>query len=53
MLKREVEGRVKSNIIISKKGDDYYLKKAGFLVSNRYTSQKERYLEIAIGDLRR
>lgn len=53
LLKREVEGRVKSNIIISKKGDDYYLKKAGFLVSNRYTSQKERYLEIAIGDLRR
>ena len=51
LLKREVEGRLKNNIIASKKGDDYYFNKAGFAVSNRYINQEEKYLEIEICDL--
>lgn len=51
LLKREADGRVKNNIIISKKGDDYYFNKAGFLVSDRYINQKEKYLETALCDL--
>ena len=53
LLKRELIGKVKNNIIISKKGDDYYFNKAGFLVSNRYKTQKEKYLEVALCDLRK
>ena len=53
LLKRESIGKVKNNIIISKKGDDYYFNKAGFLVSNRYKTQKEKYLEVALCDLRK
>ena len=53
LLKRELVGKVKNNTIISKKDDDYYLNKAGFLVSDRYISQKEKYLEIALCDLRK
>ena len=53
LLKRELVGKVKNNTIISKKEDDYYFNKAGFLVSNRYKTQKEKYLEIALCDLRK
>lgn len=53
LLKRELVGKVKNNTIISKKEDDYYFNKAGFLVSDRYISQKEKYLEIALCDLRK
>ena len=45
LLKRDVEGRLKENIIASKKGDDYYFKKAGFIVSNRYKQQEKQYYE--------
>ena len=53
LLKREEEGRIKNNIIISKKGEDIYLKKSGFTVSNRYKLQKDCYLEVALKDLRK
>ena len=53
LLKRELVGKVKNNTIISKKEDDYYFNKAGFLVSDRYITQKEKYLEIALCDLRK
>ena len=38
-------------IIVSKKGDDYFFRKAGLFVSNRYLNQKERYLEIPICEI--
>lgn len=41
VIKHYFEGRIKDNFLISMKGDDYYLKKAGFITSNRYTVQKE------------
>ena len=53
LLKRELVGKVKNNTIISKKGDDYYFNKAGFLVSDRYKTQKEKYLEVVLCDLRK
>lgn len=51
LFKRETDGRLNNNIIASKKGDDYYLTKAGFSVSDRYINQKEKYLEVALCDL--
>ena len=51
LFKREIVGRINNNIIVSKKGDDYYLTKAGFSVSDRYINQKEKYLEVALCDL--
>ena len=51
LSKREIDGRVSNNIIASKKGDDYYLTKAGFYVSDRYINQKEKYLEVSLCDL--
>jgi len=39
LFKREIDGRVSNNVITSKKGDDYYLTKAGFSVSDRYINQ--------------
>lgn len=53
LLKREEEGRINNNIIISKKGEDIYLKKAGFTVSKRYKLQKDSYLQVALRDLRK
>ena len=51
LFKREIDGRVSNNVITSKKGDDYYLTKAGFFVSDRYINQKEKYLEVSLCDL--
>ena len=51
LFKREIDGRVSNNVITSKKGDDYYLTKAGFSVSYRYINQKEKYLEVPLCDL--
>lgn len=51
LFKREIDGRVSNNVITSKKGDDYYLTKAGFSVSDRYINQKEKYLEVSLCDL--
>ena len=51
LLKRELNGKIKNNIVISKKGDDYYFNKAGFLVSNQYITQKDQYIEVALCDL--
>ena len=51
LFKREIDGRVNNNVITSKKGDDYYLTKAGFSVSARYINQKEKYLEVSLCDL--
>ena len=34
-----------------KKGDDYYLKAAGYFVSNRYKEQEEKYVEVVLSDL--
>lgn len=41
VIKNYFEGRIKDNFLISMKGDNYYLKKAGFRTSNRYNVQKE------------
>ena len=51
LFKRDIDGRVSNNVIASKKGDDYYLTKAGFSVSDRYINQKEKYLEVSLCDL--
>ena len=51
VLKRDLEEKIKKNIIVSKKGDDYFFRKAGLFVSNRYLNQKERYLEIPICEI--
>lgn len=51
LFKREIDGRISNNIIASKKGNDYYLTKAGFSVSDRYINQKEKYLEVSLCDL--
>ena len=51
LFKREIDGRISNNVITSKKGDDYYLTKAGFSVSDRYINQKEKYLEVSLCDL--
>ena len=51
MLKSDLEERIQKNIIVSKKGDDYFFKKAGFFVSSRYSNQKERYLEMPICEI--
>lgn len=53
LYKREIDGRLSNNVIVSKKGDDYYLAKAGFSVSDRYINQKEKYLEVSLCDLGR
>ena len=53
LFKREIAGRINNNVIASKKGDDYYLTRAGFFVSDRYINQEEKYLEVALCDLGR
>lgn len=52
LLKREIEGQVNANLLASKKGNDYYFEKAGFLVSNRYTTQCEQYVEVEFDKLK-
>lgn len=39
------EGRYKNNMIISCKGDDFYFKKAGLILSNKYINQKNDTVE--------
>ena len=41
LLKKVIEGRVERNLLISEKGDDYYFKQAGLLVSEVYKNQNE------------
>ena len=53
LLRREMSGRVNNNIIVSKKGDNYYFNEAGFSVSDRYVKQKDKFLEVALCDLRK
>ena len=42
LLKTFTEGRIEENIIVSEKGDDYYFKKAGFVLSDNYNNQKDK-----------
>lgn len=51
MLKQDIEGRIKSNVLCSEKGDDYYLKKAGFKISDRYKNQQNRCIMVNLEDL--
>lgn len=51
LLKREADERIGKNLIVSKKGDDYYLKAAGYFVSDRYIEQVEKYVEVVLSDL--
>lgn len=44
-VKKVFENRYSDNIIISSKGDDYYFKKAGLQVSNKYLNQKSNTVE--------
>jgi len=39
VIKKYFEDRIKENFLLSIKGDDYYLRKAGFQTSNRYNVQ--------------
>ena len=41
LLKKVITGRVERNSLISEKGDDYYFKQAGLLLSEVYEKQKE------------
>ena len=41
LLKKVITGRVERNLLISEKGDDYYFKQAGLLVSEVYKKQNE------------
>lgn len=42
LLKKVVTGRISENIIVSEKGDDYYFKKAGLILSENFVKQNER-----------
>lgn len=44
-VKKIFEGRYSDNTIISAKGDDYHLKKAGLKVSTKYLNQKDCIVE--------
>lgn len=41
VVRKYFEGRIKENLLISIKGDNYYFKKAGLKTSNRYDKQSE------------
>lgn len=41
VIRNYFEDRIKENLLISVKGDDYYLQRAGFKTSNRYNVQHE------------
>jgi molybdopterin/thiamine biosynthesis adenylyltransferase len=41
VIKNYFEDRIKENLLISVKGDNYYLEEAGFKTSNRYNVQRE------------
>jgi len=45
ILKQYVVGKIQENVLWSEKGDDFYLKKAGFETSDRYKKQ-QNILEI-------
>lgn len=42
LLKKFIEGRIQQNIVVSEKGDDYYFKKAGLVLSDKYNHQKDK-----------
>lgn len=42
LLKKFAEGRISENIIASEKGDDFYLKKSGLILSNNYINQNKK-----------
>ena len=42
LLKKFAEGRIEENIVVSEKGDDYYFKKSGFILSDNYNNQKDK-----------
>ena len=44
-VKKIFEGRYSDNTIISAKGDDYHLKRAGLKVSTKYLNQKDCIVE--------
>lgn len=47
-INRVHDGRCHDNVLVSLKGDGYYFKKAGFMVSNVFTNQTHK-LEITTG----
>lgn len=47
-VSRVLDGRCNDNVLISLKGDGYYFKKAGYMVSNVFVNQAHE-LEITIG----
>ena len=50
ILKKVATGRIVENVIASEKGDDYYLKNAGYRVSEKYLSQEE-HIELISGSV--
>ncbi|MDG6896621.1 hypothetical protein A6A19_01075 [Actinobacillus delphinicola] len=52
LLKRDILGKIDKNIILSQKGDDFYLKNAGYILSERYLNQHEKYFEIDVNELK-
>jgi molybdopterin/thiamine biosynthesis adenylyltransferase len=52
LLKKFTEGRIVKNIIVSEKGDDYYFKKAGFILSDNYNNQEDKISTIKGSDFK-
>ena len=52
LLKKFTEGRIVENIIVSEKGDDYYFKKAGFVLSDNYNNQEDKISTIKGSDFK-
>ena len=47
LMKDYFEGRFNNNVLLSIKGDPYYLRKAGYTTSNRYNKQEEYKQEVS------
>ena len=52
LLKKFAEGRIEENIVVSEKGDDYYFKKSGFILSDNYNNQKDKISTIKGSDFK-
>lgn len=52
LLKKFAEGRIEKNIVVSEKGDDYYFKKSGFILSDNYNNQKDKISTIKGSDFK-
>ena len=52
LLKKFAEGRIEENIVVSEKGDDYYFKKSGFILSDNYNNQKDKISTIKGNDFK-